>query len=78
MIAKAGKNPSEVTSYRPISFLPHLSKILEKIILKILTPTLAVNKVIPPHQFGFRPKHGTIQQTHRIIHRNNNDLENKR
>jgi len=78
MIAKPGKNPSEVTSYRPISLLPLLSKILEKIILKRLTPTLAVNKVIPSHQFGFRPKHRTIQQWHRIIHRINNDLENKR
>ena len=78
MIAKPGKTPSEVTSYRPISRLPLLSKILEKIILKRLTPTLAVNKAIPSHQFGFSPKHGTIQQVHRIIHRINNDLENKR
>ena len=78
MIAKLGKNPSEVTSHRSIKLLLLLSKILEKIILKRLTPTIAVNKVIPPHQFGFRPKHGTIQQVHRIIHRINNDLENKR
>jgi hypothetical protein len=46
--------------------------------LKRLTPTLAVNKVIPSHQFGFRPKHGIIQQVYRIIHRINNDQENKR
>jgi hypothetical protein len=78
MIAKPGKNPSDLTPYRPISLLPLLSKILEKIILKILTPALAVNKVIPSHQFGFRSKHGTIQKLHRIIHRINNDLENKR
>jgi retron-type reverse transcriptase len=78
MIAKPGKTPSEVTSYRPISLLQLLSKILEIIILKRLTPTLAVNKVIPSHQFGFRPKHRTTQQLHRIIHRINNDLENKR
>jgi hypothetical protein len=51
---------------------------LEKIILKRLTPILAAHKVIPAHQFGFRPQHGTIQQVHRIIHRINNDLENKR
>jgi exonuclease III len=69
MIAKPGKNPTEVTSYRPISLLPILSKILEKIILKRLTPILTANKVIPAHQFGFRQKHGTIQQTHRIIHK---------
>jgi hypothetical protein len=31
MIAKPGKNPADVTSYRPVSLLPILSKILEKI-----------------------------------------------
>jgi hypothetical protein len=34
MIVKPGKTPTEVTSYRPISLLPILSKIREKIILK--------------------------------------------
>jgi hypothetical protein len=37
MIPKPGKNPSEVTSYRPKILLPLLSKILEKIILQRLT-----------------------------------------
>jgi hypothetical protein len=77
MIPKPGKNPTEATSYRPISLLPLLSKILEKIILKRLTPILTTNNVIPAHQFGFRQKHGTVQQTHRIIHKIYEDLENK-
>jgi hypothetical protein len=77
MIPKPGKNPTEVTSYRPISLLPLLSKILEKIILKRLTPILTTNNVIPAHQFGFRQKHGTVQHTHRI-HKIYEDLENKR
>ena len=33
MTVKPGKDPTEVTSYRPISFLPLLSKILEKLLL---------------------------------------------
>jgi hypothetical protein len=80
MIAKPGKNPSEPTSYRPTSLLPLLSKILGKIILKRLTPIIAANNVIPALQLGFRPKHGTIlvQQVHRIIHRINKDIENRR
>jgi len=30
MIVKPGKNPSDITSYRPISLLPIVSKILQK------------------------------------------------
>jgi hypothetical protein len=30
MIVKLGKNPSDITSYRPISLLPIVSKILQK------------------------------------------------
>jgi hypothetical protein len=34
MIQKQGKNPTDVASYRSISLLPILSKILEKLLLK--------------------------------------------
>ena len=59
MMAKPGKNPEYIVSYRPISPLPFLSKILEKILLQRLTPVIEENKLIPSHQFGFRKKHGT-------------------
>ena len=62
MIAKPGKDVNDITSYRPISLLPILSKILEKIILKRLTPIIEDNKLIPSHQFGFRKHHGTVEQ----------------
>jgi hypothetical protein len=77
MIAKPGKNPADVTSYRPISLLPLLSKILENILLRWLTPILADAKSVPCHQFGFRPQHGTVEQAHRIVHKINYDLDNK-
>jgi len=41
MIPKPGKNPIDVTSYRPISLLSTISKILEKLILK------RINRVEP-------------------------------
>ena len=78
MIAKPGKNPADVTSYRTISLLPQLSKILQKILLRRLTPILADAKSIASHQFGFRPQHGTVEQAHRIVHKINDDLDNKR
>jgi len=68
MIAKPGKNPNDITSYRPISLLPTLSKILEKLILKRLLPIIEDCKIIPSHQFGFRRKYGTIEQVHRLVH----------
>jgi len=34
MIPKPGKSPMDVSSYRPISLLPTISKVLNKLILK--------------------------------------------
>jgi hypothetical protein len=66
MIAKPGKDPNQLTSYRPISLLPIMSKLFEKLILKRMTPIIEEKKLIPNHQFGFRRKHSTIEQVHRI------------
>lgn len=65
MIPKPGKNPTEVKSYRPISLLPVLSKLFEKLLLDKIQPFL--QQIIPQHQFGFRNKHSTIEQVHRIV-----------
>jgi hypothetical protein len=77
MIEKPGKNPEDITSYRPISLLPILSKILENILLHRVTPIIEKSKLIPSHQFGFRKKHGTIEQAHRLVNKIHNDLESK-
>lgn len=78
MIHKPGKNPEEVSSYRPISLLPILSKNLEKLLLKRLKPILDINKTIPDYQFGFRNNHSTIEQVHRIVNQINNCFEEKK
>lgn len=78
MIPKPGKAPEEVTSYRPISLLPVISKVFEKLLLKRLGPIIAKNKLIPGHQFGFRPQHATIEQVHRVVNIIRQDLEDKR
>jgi hypothetical protein len=77
LILKPGKPRSELTSYRPISLLPIVSKVFEKILLKRLLPVVENNRLILNHQFGFRQKHSTIEQTHRIVQRINEALENK-
>lgn len=66
MIPKPGKDNTKVNSYRPISLLPVLSKLFEKVLNHKLLPKLKKDKVIPAHQFGFQAEHSTIEQVHRI------------
>lgn len=78
LIPKPGKAPEEVESYRPISLLPCLSKLFEKLLLKRVKPILIEQSLIPAHQFGFRQQHSTIEQVHRIADVIRADLEEKR
>ncbi|XP_017762233.1 PREDICTED: RNA-directed DNA polymerase from mobile element jockey-like [Eufriesea mexicana] len=64
LFSKPGKDPSDVSSYRPISLLPVISKVLERLLFQRITPYL---NFIPNHQFGFRRQHSTIQQCHRVV-----------
>ncbi|KAJ8703942.1 hypothetical protein PYW07_013236 [Mythimna separata] len=53
--AKAGKNVLKPESYRPITLLPTISKVFEKLLLRHLTPHITPR----PEQFGFRAEHST-------------------
>lgn len=75
MVPKPGKSPNEVSSYRPISLLPIMSKLFEKLLLKRLKVVIEENGVIPNHQFGFRDRHSTIDQVHRITNEIEKALE---
>ncbi|CAB3262078.1 unnamed protein product [Arctia plantaginis] len=52
-------NPSSFSDYRPISILPFLSKVLERLIHTQLTSFLSRNCLLNPFQSGFRPGHST-------------------
>ena len=67
MLPKPGKDLYQTTSYRPISLLPVCSKILEKILYDRLKATIEEEKLISGRQYGFRNKHSTIEQMHRLI-----------
>lgn len=67
MIAKPGKPATEIKSYRPISLLPVMSKIAEKVIASRLQAEIANKRLLPEHQFGFRSKYSTTEQIHRIV-----------
>jgi hypothetical protein len=64
LILKPGKPPNELTSYRPISLLPIVSKVFERLLLKRLLPMVENNILIPNHQFSFRQRQSTIELTH--------------
>ena len=53
------KSPQQYTNYRPISLLPSLSKIMEKVVHKRLYHFMNNQNLFYNSQFGFRPKYST-------------------
>ena len=56
-----GGSKSEINNYRPISILPLLSKIFERIVYNQLYSFLEKYKILSPNQYGFRKNRSTIQ-----------------
>lgn len=77
MIEKPGKNPEQIESYRPISLLSIIAKVYERIIHTRLNCCINFEQLIPDNQFGFREKHSTIQQVHRLSDQIRQALENR-
>ena len=65
-ILKPGKNPTSPSSYRPISLLSSLSKLLEKMIYTRLLDYVETNNLLLDEQFGFRRGHSTVHQLQRV------------
>lgn len=65
-ILKPGKDPTLPKSYRPITLLSAVSKILERLILQRLMVHVEQQQVIMPQQFGFRKGHSTVHQLVRV------------
>ena len=59
-IHKPGKPKCDPSSYRPISLLPVLGKIFDKILTDRFTQYLDDNNLHHPHQYGFRRGRGTV------------------
>jgi Reverse transcriptase (RNA-dependent DNA polymerase) len=66
-VPKPGKDPSNPSSYRPISLLSSISKIFESVVLKRLLNFITSNNVLPNHQFGFRTAHSAAHQLKRVV-----------
>ncbi len=59
LIKKTQLDPKDLVNYRPISNLPFLSKILEKVVSSQLYSFLEKNYICEDYQSGFRPYHCT-------------------
>lgn len=66
-IRKPGKDPLFPQNYRPISLLPTLGKVLERLILTRLQKEVDDLGIIPDAQFGFRSQHSTTHQALRVV-----------
>ncbi|OXU23805.1 hypothetical protein TSAR_011986 [Trichomalopsis sarcophagae] len=76
-ILQKGKPPNEVTSYRPISLTPSISKVYEVLINNTLNHYTNLNSIIPDNQFGFKHKHSTTHALHKLLNDINSHLHNK-
>ena len=66
---------NDISNYRPISLLPSISKILEKLIFKQLSTYLNEHKVLYASQYGFRAGHSTELASIELIDRITQDLD---
>ncbi|MBS0018978.1 MAG: reverse transcriptase family protein [Candidatus Sulcia muelleri] len=57
----------DCANYRPISIVPTLSKVLERLIHEQLSSFLESNKLLSKNQYGFRPNHSTVEATQDLI-----------
>ena len=59
LLKKRSLDASNINNYRPISNLPFISKIIEKVVLQQLNHFLASTDCYGTFQSGFRPLHST-------------------
>ena len=75
-IYKAGDS-QQFSNYRPVSILPIISKIFEKVIYKRLISYIDKNNILTPYQFGFRQNMSTSLALTFFVDKINSAIENK-
>ena len=59
LLKKPSLDPEVLANYRPISNLPFLSKVLEKVVAAQIHDHLQTNNMFEKFQSGFHPGHST-------------------
>jgi len=68
LIKKPSLDPCQLANYRPVSNLPFISKVLEKVVCARLTPYLDENGLQEPLQSAYRKDHSTETALIRVQH----------
>lgn len=76
-ILKPGKDPKDVKSYRPITLLSCMSKVLERIIQNRFEYVIENKNMLKPEQCGFRRGLGTLDALMRFENKIRTILETK-
>ena len=69
-------DPHLFGNYRPISLLPALSKIFEKVVHKQLYDYMTQHDLFKNNQYGFRANHSTEYATIEFVDRAMHELDN--
>lgn len=68
LIHKPDKDPQDPSSYRPISLLSCVGKVMERIVKVRLNQHVEKNGLLPDYQAGFRQKRSTIDNLLQLKH----------
>lgn len=71
------KNPVSFSHYRPISILPFLSKVLERIVHRQLNDYILKYNILSKYQSGFRMGHSTVTALVKVCDDLRSNMDNK-